>query len=116
MSEKLKILAIIPGDRKKEIELHKTFSHLRIKGEWFESKKDLMDFINNVKKNKEPFHEVCLYPMTVKKLKRILNKANDNAIIYLDVDYANTDGFDITGVLYNGGKYVQFITNAILHH
>ncbi len=40
-------------------------------------------------------------PLTVNKLKTILEKLPDNAKIYLDVNYANTDGFNITAIIYS---------------
>ncbi|MBN1430422.1 MAG: GIY-YIG nuclease family protein [Anaerolineae bacterium] len=41
----LRILAVIPGDCRKEAELHKRFAHLRRHGEWFEPTIELLDFI-----------------------------------------------------------------------
>ncbi|AFZ20563.1 hypothetical protein [Allocoleopsis franciscana] len=53
-------------------------------------------------------------PLTVNKLKTILEKLPDNAKIYLDVNYANTDGFNITAIIYNNGEWVEFVTDAVL--
>jgi hypothetical protein len=53
-------------------------------------------------------------PLTVNKLKTILEKLPNNAKIYLDVDYANTNGFNITAIIYNGGELVEFVTDAVL--
>jgi hypothetical protein len=54
------------------------------------------------------------HPLTVKNLKTILDKLPDDAKIYLDVNYANTDGFNITAIIYNGGEWVEFVTDAVL--
>jgi|GEM_PF-5035188 len=53
-------------------------------------------------------------PLTVNKLKTILEKLPDDAKIYLDVNYANTDGFNITAIIYNGSEWVEFVTDAVL--
>jgi len=52
-------------------------------------------------------------PLTVKKLRKILKYFADNSEIFLDVDYANTDGFYITAVIEHEG-YVEFVTDAVL--
>ena len=53
----LKILKIIPGDRKLESRLHQKFALLRIKGEWFKPAKILLDYIDALD---EPTHLTAL--------------------------------------------------------
>lgn len=43
--EDLKVLAVMPGDRKAEGELHTRFRKYHIRGEWFKLEGDLADFI-----------------------------------------------------------------------
>lgn len=45
----LRILAVIPGSREKEIELHKRFSRLRVRGEWFRPEPELLNYIESIK-------------------------------------------------------------------
>lgn len=49
----LRILAIMPGDTLKEVELHNRFSHLRVRGEWFVAEDELIEFANTIK-SQEP--------------------------------------------------------------
>lgn len=42
---KLKLLKAIAGGRPEEIELHKRFDHLRIRGEWFRAEAELVEYI-----------------------------------------------------------------------
>lgn len=44
----LKVLAVIPGGRKRELELHHRFGHLRAHGEWFKAAPELLAFITEV--------------------------------------------------------------------
>lgn len=41
----LRVLAVIPGSYADESALHRRFAHLRIKGEWFKPKVDLLKLI-----------------------------------------------------------------------
>jgi DNA-binding XRE family transcriptional regulator len=43
--ERLTLLAEIKGSRKTEQEIHNKFSHLKVRGEWFKSDKQIFDFI-----------------------------------------------------------------------
>lgn len=45
----LEILTTIRGTMHEEHELHKKFKHLRLKGEWFAAKPDLLAFIEELK-------------------------------------------------------------------
>lgn len=45
----LKLLATEPGGAERERELHKQFAHLRIKGEWFYLKPEILDYIRSIK-------------------------------------------------------------------
>lgn len=44
-AETLRLLGTIPGTQSDEQALHRTFQHLRVKGEWFESGPDLIAYI-----------------------------------------------------------------------
>ena len=44
--EYLKLLGTMPGGLIREKEIQRQFRHLRIKGEWFSSEPELIDFIN----------------------------------------------------------------------
>lgn len=111
---KLKMLRVVEGGRLKESELHERFAHLRVNGEWFRPDPELLDYIKSEGKSKKPFEKSCGYPLTVKGLKTILSSVPDNTEIYLDVDYANTDGFSIIGIVYGGGDCIEFVTDAVL--
>lgn len=43
----LQIIGVIPGGAVKEASLHKQFSHLRERGEWFRPESDLLQFIHD---------------------------------------------------------------------
>lgn len=43
---RLVILGYINGDKNKEKELHQKFNYLRVQGEWFMPKQELIDYIN----------------------------------------------------------------------
>lgn len=45
-AQRLELLGTIPGDRQRERDLHARFYHLRIRGEWHRSDKELLDFID----------------------------------------------------------------------
>lgn len=45
----LKLLCVMPGGRRKEVELHQQFSKFQILGEWFSSNKELLKIINSQK-------------------------------------------------------------------
>lgn len=47
----LRLLGTEPGGQKREAELHKKFAHLRIKGEWFYLKPELLDYVVGLKKS-----------------------------------------------------------------
>lgn len=49
----LTLMATEPGGRSREAELHKKFAHLRIKGEWFYLKPELLDYIAGLKKTRK---------------------------------------------------------------
>ena len=50
---KLKLLAKIKGNVRKERELHRKFARYRIQGEWFEAHTDLLSYIEQIKEGKE---------------------------------------------------------------
>jgi hypothetical protein len=45
-----RVLGAVPGDISEEMKLHQRFSGLRIKGEWYKSEPELLDFIGRVSK------------------------------------------------------------------
>lgn len=47
-TSRARLLAVIEGDRKREHELHRQFQHLKVSGEWFKAKPELIDFIKEV--------------------------------------------------------------------
>ena len=47
---KLEMLAIIPGGRKREVQLHKRFAKFRIKGEWFNLVPQITKYIAGLKR------------------------------------------------------------------
>lgn len=51
----LKVLGVMPGDRKTEFSLHAHFSELRISGEWFKAEPELLAFI---KENADPWDRI----------------------------------------------------------
>lgn len=46
----LEVLAVVPASVADEFNTHQKFAHLRIRGEWFRSDPELLDFIEEVKK------------------------------------------------------------------
>lgn len=57
--QKLECLGCIEGNHMKEKNLHKQFSHLKIRGEWFKPDQELLDFLDQI--NLEPMiiHKKC---------------------------------------------------------
>jgi len=47
-TSKAKLLAIEPGGRDREAELHQQFAHLREAGEWFRRSPDLLSYIDSI--------------------------------------------------------------------
>jgi hypothetical protein len=47
--DKLVVLLTAEGDREVEEEVHRKFSHLRLRGEWFEPAQELLQFIAEAK-------------------------------------------------------------------
>lgn len=50
--EPIILLHHIPGTTRTEMELHRKFAHLRVRGEWFRKAPDLMDYIEQIKSKK----------------------------------------------------------------
>ena len=46
---RLTLLASFPGDKPRELELHRKFAHLRTSGEWFRAEPELLDFVASLK-------------------------------------------------------------------
>ena len=42
----LRVVGLLVGSRTRELEMHRKFKHLRIRGEWFQAGEDLVKFIN----------------------------------------------------------------------
>lgn len=51
-----RVLVAVPGDIWEEMKLHQLFSGLRIKGEWYKSEPELLDFIEQVSKTNAPIN------------------------------------------------------------
>lgn len=47
----LRVLAVMPGGRAEERELHERFAHLRLRGEWFRPAAELRDFVKQVRES-----------------------------------------------------------------
>ena len=57
-SNELQLLAVVDGGLRTEKNLHFHFDHLRIRGEWFEPGRELLEFIDEIKMaglNVQPF-------------------------------------------------------------
>lgn len=70
-----KLIGAVPGDRKMEIELHKRFAHLRVRGEWFRPNEELLAFIRNDAQSHEPDAEVA--QMTIRLPDSLLARAEN---------------------------------------
>lgn len=57
----LQLLKTINADIKIEVQLHKQFSHLNIRGEWFALTADLIDFINKLDSKKKKSKQSTTY-------------------------------------------------------
>ena len=62
-SEELKLLLEIEGDANTERQLHERFAHLRVRGEWFRARPELLDFI-----------QAADQPVQIRVRKRTVNK------------------------------------------
>ena len=50
----LVLLATVDGNRQSELDLHRRFAHLRLRGEWFMADQELLDFIGNLQSGTAP--------------------------------------------------------------
>jgi hypothetical protein len=59
-SNKLAMLAMIPGNQSEEIKFHRQFGHLKIRGEWFRAAPELLEFVQTIEAKKlGPFLELA---------------------------------------------------------
>lgn len=78
-SEPLKILGIVDGYTQEELSFHQQFASLRLHGEWFEPKSELIDYIAA---NAHPF-ELAPKPLTIIR-KRKRGQRSSKVAIKLD--------------------------------
>jgi len=93
----LQLIKTIQGEKDNEKNIHKKFSHIKVKGEWFQQTKELMDFIENItdfeieKKKKRLIRnkriEMSLYGNLIK-----IGKGSKGLIIPIEMlEYLNLD-------------------------
>lgn len=99
--KRLVVLCEISGGREFELQLHQKFKALHVRGEWFERKDELLEYIRN--KNRDAVFTAIdtshsRYPDKPKELFTIVFRKGDSEV-YVAADYY-PDGF--VGALYDG--------------
>lgn len=57
----ISLIAIVPGKKSDEFAFHRTFGHLRMRGEWFAWKDDLIEFVNTLPEpDRVTFHRAMM--------------------------------------------------------